>query len=259
MGWSNLNKLSKIKLFCIPYAGGSATVYTKWHKYLHRDIELYPIELAGRGKRYAAPFYTSLFEAVDDLFKSIKNDLNGSYALFGHSMGCWLTLELAYKLNELGYNAPRHIFFSGNRPPHIYREEKVLHELSDKEFKDEIFKVGGTPRELFQNKELLEFFLPVLRADYKIVETYCAKNCDMFLNCDISVLNGTEDDLTETEIEGWKKYTKLQCNVYNLNGGHFFINEQVHEVARLINYILIESSQLGLGCEHFKHQRQIKV
>ncbi|MCS4470409.1 thioesterase domain-containing protein [Clostridium botulinum] len=39
-------------LFCLPYAGGSEAIYHKWKKYLNPSIELSPIELKGRGKRY---------------------------------------------------------------------------------------------------------------------------------------------------------------------------------------------------------------
>jgi medium-chain acyl-[acyl-carrier-protein] hydrolase len=244
--------MGKIKLFCIPYAGGSAMVYNRWKKYLHRDIELYPIELAGRGKRYNIPFYTSFHDAVDDLFNSIKNNLDGYYALLGHSMGSWLTLELAYKISELGYNMPIHIFFSGNRAPHLYRKEKILHKLPDDEFKREIFKIGGTPKELFENKELLEYFLPVLRADFKILENYNYKDRDMCLNSDISVFNGIDDNLTDTEIEGWGKYTKLQFKSYNFNGGHFFINEKVCDVLKVINYVLVEKIQLEAHSSELK-------
>jgi rubredoxin len=34
------------------------------------------------------------------------------------------------------------------------------------------------------------------------------------------------------EIAGWEEYTKLQCNFYNIKGGHFFINEKVGEITK---------------------------
>lgn len=52
--------MSKIKLICIPYAGGSAQVYKKWEKYIHSSVEVVPIELAGRGKRLLNPFIENI-------------------------------------------------------------------------------------------------------------------------------------------------------------------------------------------------------
>ena len=44
--------MKKKNLFCIPYAGGSSIIYNSWHKFLDINFELFPVELAGRGKRY---------------------------------------------------------------------------------------------------------------------------------------------------------------------------------------------------------------
>lgn len=44
--------MSKVRIFCIPYAGGSASIYNKWKKYVGSDFELILIELAGRGSRF---------------------------------------------------------------------------------------------------------------------------------------------------------------------------------------------------------------
>ncbi len=47
--------MSNTKLFCVPFAGGSAANFTAWKKYLHDSIELNPVELSGRGKRLNEP------------------------------------------------------------------------------------------------------------------------------------------------------------------------------------------------------------
>lgn len=81
--------MKQIKLFTIPYAGGSSVVFQEWKKYFDNEIELIPIELAGRGKRFNNPLYNTLEEAVDDVLKQIQSCLvpGDDYALFGHSMG----------------------------------------------------------------------------------------------------------------------------------------------------------------------------
>ncbi|MFH4077473.1 thioesterase domain-containing protein, partial [Acinetobacter baumannii] len=80
--------VSKIKLFCFHHAGGSSSAYYNWKDYLNKDIEIIPIELAGRGKRLKVPVYTSMEEAVLDIYDLMKPNLDGSpFAIFGHSVG----------------------------------------------------------------------------------------------------------------------------------------------------------------------------
>lgn len=65
-------QLMRIKLFCLPYGGGSAYSYLKWKSNLADLIELCPVELAGRGKRFHEPYYSNIDEAVDDVYKQIE-------------------------------------------------------------------------------------------------------------------------------------------------------------------------------------------
>ena len=108
-----------IKLFCIPYAGCSASIYSKWKRKLPQDIELIPLEPAGRGRRCDEPLYNNLNEAVDDLYWEAAKVLDRSdeYILFGHSMGSLLAFELYYKLMEEGFREPLHLYVSGARLP----------------------------------------------------------------------------------------------------------------------------------------------
>lgn len=232
--------MSKTRLFCIPYAGGSASIYCKWNKLLRNDIDLFLVELAGRGKRLSEDFYNCFDEAVEDLFTRIKDYIDDDYAIFGHSLGCWLAFELAYKIHEKGYNPPKHIFLSGNRAPHIYKREKVMHKLPDEEFKKEILKLGGTPKEIFEMKELMELFTPILRADYKILDEYKFEEHGFPLNSDITVLNGIDDDLTHEDLESWRSYTTGQFKICNFKGDHFFLMEEPQKVTELINNTLSE-------------------
>jgi medium-chain acyl-[acyl-carrier-protein] hydrolase len=79
--------MAKLKLFCIPYAGGSAMIYAKWKNYLHSSIDIYPVKMAGRSKRDSIPLKNNFDEVVDDLYESIKDKIEFPYAIFGHSMG----------------------------------------------------------------------------------------------------------------------------------------------------------------------------
>ena len=233
--------MDKIKLFCLPYAGGSSIIYNKWKPYLHPRIELFPIELAGRGKRIADPFYSNLNEAVDDIYPEIKSEIqNSQYGLFGHSMGGLIVYDLAQKIRDHNLPAPQHIFFSGRSAPHVYREDdKIFHLMGNEEFKSEVMDLGGTPPSFFEHPELMELFLPLLKNDFKIAETQVYDREINPFDSNISILLGKEDDLNAEECDGWKLHTKKLCSIHHFNGGHFFLHNEVKQIVKFINNTLL--------------------
>ncbi len=233
-----VDRMQKIKLFCLPYAGGSATFYSKWKKFLHDSIELYPVELAGRGRRSKEPFYESVNDAVDDIYRSIEGELDDTeFIFFGHSMGSVLVYELMYKIKELKNKVPAHAFFSGRYPPHIKRLDKIFHKMPEEEFIDEIYKIGGMQKEFFEHRELLDVFVPIIKADYKIIEEYNHVSKSDRLNIDITVFNGTQDkDVIPDDLKEWHSITDRECDVIEFEGGHFFIFHKHQEIVDIINH-----------------------
>ncbi len=230
--------MKKIQLFCIPHAGGSCAIYYPFKRYIKENIELCPIELAGRGQRFNEDLYEDIQEAIEDVYKQVKENIKGEFAFYGHSMGGIIAFEVMHKLLERDDLLAVHGFFSGCKAPHIPSKDKKIHLLSEEGFKKEVLAMGGTPKEVFEEKELLELFLPLLRGDFKIIENYQYKEKKIKLDVDMSVLNGKEDDLSMNEIVEWKVHTKKKCKTYMFNGGHFFINQEEKEVVNIINYIL---------------------
>lgn len=228
--------MKKLKLFCIPYAGGSASIYHKWKKYFEDYVDIYPIELAGRGRRFGETPYSDLNDIVDDAYDNIKYMINdGPYMILGHSMGALIAFELIYKIKEKGDNVPIHTYFSGKGAPQINSYEDRICHLPDKEFMEEVFSLGGTPKELLQEKELLELFTRILRADYEAIENYkYIDRLDKF-EFPISIFNGRDDKLTRKKIVNWNIHTKKECRIYNFEGGHFFINDKIKELSDIIN------------------------
>lgn len=95
---------------------------------------------------------------------------------------------------------------SGQCPPHL-RKEKEIHKLFDNGFLDELLKLGGTSHEILKNKELLNIYLPILKADYALVETHNFSNFIKW-NIDITVFHGMEDkEVNKEEALEWRNYT----------------------------------------------------
>jgi len=232
--------MNRIKLFCFPYAGGAVASYNQWRQYFEKTIEFRPIELAARGRRMREPNYNSIDDAVDDVYHIIKNELvSEPYALFGHSMGSMIAFELAYKIRDNNLPMPAHIFFSGRAAPQVPRDNKrKLHHLPDDEFKKEMLEMGGTPKEFFEHPELMEVFLPLLRGDFRLTETYTHGEKNAPLDCNITVLSGKQDEDTTEEVEAWRIHTQKKCDIHYFDGDHFFIHEETGKVVNIINAAL---------------------
>ena len=236
----------KVKLFCIPYAGGSAVIYNRWKQYLQAGIELRPIELAGRGRRIQETPYHNWSEAVEDIFGIIKDEIYESrFMLFGHSLGALLTYELAQLIRKNGLPRPDHVFFSGSGAPHL-RDKKNYHLLGDEEFKDKVLRLGGTPRELFDHPELIDMFVPLLKNDFMLAEAKSFLGVTP-LQDDITVLLGKEDDLTAEQCEEWRRYTQRSCQLRYFKGGHFFINDETRAITDIINNVYLSRSLPSLS------------
>ncbi|EJQ37425.1 hypothetical protein IEE_05211 [Bacillus cereus BAG5X1-1] len=230
-------------LFCLPYAGGSEASFYQWNDHLSKSIKLHSIPLKGRGSRFNEDFYESLEDAVDDIFDNIKDKIGeNDYAIYGHSMGSLLAYELYYKIKEMGHNIPKHIFFSGHRAPNRERKKDISFTLPDEDFKNKIIELGGTPEELISNQELFELFLPILKSDFKIVETYKYKERMDKIECDISVLNGKNDSISLEEVLDWKNHTNGNFRTYYFEGNHFYINHNMEEIMSILNNTLRESN-----------------
>ncbi|PWK05387.1 thioesterase II family protein [Tumebacillus permanentifrigoris] len=234
--------MPKIRLFCLPYAGGSAMMYVRWKELLHDGIELCPVELTGRGTRMSEPIHQSFEEMLDDVFLQVQDRLDVPYAIFGHSMGSWLAFELAHKIVEQGLPAPAHLFFSARRAPQVPKEDIAYHELPLPDLMRELEALGGASQEMFENETLLKLFLPTLLADFKVLYEYRYIAKANKLPCSISVLSGkTDTPITGSDLLAWKALTEVSCRIHKLSGGHFFINENTPAVVEVVNAALGDS------------------
>jgi medium-chain acyl-[acyl-carrier-protein] hydrolase len=246
-----LSIMSIIKLFCFPYAGGSAAMFNKWKPFLNTNsgIELVPVELAGRGSRVSEPLYIGLQEAVDDLYQIVSASIgNTPYAFFGHSLGGLLVYELAQKIKLLkNIPQPLHLFFSGKSAPDIERSRsKKYHLMDNDDFKLKVIELGGTPPEFFNHPELVEFFLPMLKNDFRLSEINLSEQSADPFECNISVFLGKDDcETSEEQASNWKMHTKGICTLHYFNGGHFFLHDEGIAIIELINNTLAK--------HHYKH------
>ena len=215
-----------VRLFCLPFAGGGATEYTRWQDAFDNHIEVCPVELPGRQTRWREAPERNIEPLVDGLAAAIADELDRPYALFGHSMGGLVAFELARALRRRGRAEPAVLFVSASRAPQISRE---LHRISDaatSEVLARLKSLGGLPDELQTEPELLEVLLPTLRADFSVCEQYKYVS-ESPLSCPIVAFAGADDrDTTPAMMAPWREQTVAFYAPCLLPGGHFFLRSE---------------------------------
>lgn len=232
------NSNDKIRIFCFPYAGGGASAYRNWGTYLPDYVGVYPIQIPGRENRITEKALTDMCELTDKIVSAIHPYLDTPYLVFGHSLGAKISYEVCNELREKQDNAPCHLIVSGSRAPHI-PEPEPLHNLQDVDFIEAMKRYSGMSKEFLENRDLLNLFLPIFRADFILDETYCFTKYEKF-DFPITALYGDQDQDSEIDtVEAWSEYTNTSFNKKVFHGEHFFIKTSEKEVLAYIKDIAL--------------------
>jgi medium-chain acyl-[acyl-carrier-protein] hydrolase len=213
-----------LRLFCFPYAGGRDLIFRGWQDGLPRTVEVCPVELPGRGRRLRERPLTQLTALVEATAEGLLPLLDKPFAFFGHSMGAMISFELARLLRKEHGVMPVHLFLSGRRAPHVPDTDPPTYDLPEAEFLKELRRLNGTPQEVFENAELIELMMPLLRADFEVVETYRYVSGPP-LDCPITAFGGLQDvEVSREYLDGWRNYTTAAFTLRMMQGDHFFLN-----------------------------------
>ena len=117
------NPLARLRLFCLPYAGGSALIFRAWSNALPADIEVCPIQLPGRSTRSKEQPFTEISALIQVLAQALSSLLDRPFAIFGHSLGALIGFELARQLRRQYSLSPVRLFVSGGRAPQESRRD----------------------------------------------------------------------------------------------------------------------------------------
>ena len=113
------NPLARMRLLCLPYGGGGASIFRDWPQRLPDFVEVCAIQLPGRENRLREPSFTDVPGVVQALTQVLPPFLNIPFAFFGHSLGALIVFELARQLRRENGNEPIHLFISGQCAPQI--------------------------------------------------------------------------------------------------------------------------------------------
>jgi medium-chain acyl-[acyl-carrier-protein] hydrolase len=215
----------RLLLFCLPYAGGSASVYRDWVLMAPEFLHICPVELPGRGRLIREPFSRSLNVLAKMISEEISDYADRPYAIFGHSMGALLAYEVAAQLESAGRPRPFRVFLSGTLPPFLTRDKRMVSDLPDASFLHYLRELQGTPDAILDNQDLMQFFLPILRSDFCLCEEYEAPEPHL-LQAPVIALSGEQDQGTsEADMLQWKRVTMGTFESRRYPGGHFFFTD----------------------------------
>jgi medium-chain acyl-[acyl-carrier-protein] hydrolase len=231
------NNEAQYILYCFSYAGGSGQNYYSWKELLPNCIELRVITLPGRGKRFLETPLESINTMADEIVTEIQQCSNQKILFYGHSMGAALAYECALRLERL--HAPiEHLFVGGFRAPHLPCTRTKINNLPQDNFLFELSKYGATPQEVLDEKGLLEMILPMLRADFKAIESYRA--IEQSISCPITAFYGLNDHcIIPDQVKKWNACTHSYFNTIAINGSHLFHESHANEIISTITNAII--------------------
>jgi medium-chain acyl-[acyl-carrier-protein] hydrolase len=224
----------RMRLFCVPHSGAGAAVYRAWAPLLPSDVELVSIRLPGREARFHEPAFSRLDELVPELADNLAPLLDVPYGWFGHSMGALVAFETCREIRRRGLPEPGRLAISSRPAPHLAaRSVSILglpgqtsaRDASDAEFAALVAALNGTRGEVRGGTAAFAPFIPTLRADLSVIETYQYRP-EPPLDMPISVFGGEQDPVASLdELRAWHVHSSESCTVQTFPGGHFYLHE----------------------------------
>lgn len=231
---------AQVQVFLLPYAGGGAGLFWPWAEHFAPAVQVFALQAPGREDRFLEPPVRRLAPLVEQFADELVEVVDRPWMVFGHSLGAVLAYELVRALVERGVPDPAHLFVSGSRPPHLLHREGQTHLLPDAEFIDKLRQLRGTPPAVLEHEALMELMMPMLRADFAILETY-EHITRLPLHGPVTALSGLDDEPALSQLERWGELVDGPFDAVRFPGGHFYIHEHRRDIAELVNQAVAAS------------------
>lgn len=209
------------RMLCFPHAGAGKLTYNRWHSALASRIEVCVVEAPGRVGRPGEPPASTVAELLSSVQRRAEPLARPPYLLYGHSLGALLAFETARQLSAKGL-APALLVVSGRNGPTVPSAIAELHNLPDAPFLLAVDQMDSSMPGLRDEPELAQLFLPVLRADLKLAETYEYQDGQP-LRCPILSIQGEQDPMVSSAgVATWAARTTGHCTTRWMPGEHLF-------------------------------------
>jgi medium-chain acyl-[acyl-carrier-protein] hydrolase len=224
---------AEVRVFCFAHVGGGASIFSGWRRFAPERIAICPVQLPGHENR----LLESPYRRLDALVRMLAGilPLDKPFLFYGHSMGALVSFELARELRRRRRPGPCQIFAAAcHAPARMKIPDPPRHSLPDARFVRELRRLGGTSEEILKANDVVEQILPVLRADFEMVETY-AYTPEEPLYCPITAFGGdTDEDVGPDDLQSWAMETGNLFSMRTFAGGHFFLHDHAPAIVQEI-------------------------
>lgn len=219
----------RLRLLCLPFAGGGVGIYRSWPGAMPEGVQVVPVELPGRERRLKEPAYKNMGVLLRDLGPALEPLADVPFAVFGHSMGAAIAYEVARAATSVG-KPPVALFLSARRAPQEPPPHPPFFALPKDTLIAEMERLyGKLPPMLKSHPHLLDMFLPTMRADFQLLDTWKAP-VDQVLTCPIHAYAAADDHaVPPPTLDRWAELTSGPYRKTIVPGGHFGIRE-THDI-----------------------------
>jgi surfactin synthase thioesterase subunit len=232
-----VSAFNSLRLFCLPYSGASAMVYSRWRRTLPQWLEVHPLELPGRGMRMNEPLQTNIRQLAAQLAREVSRHVlqnpDQPYALFGHSLGGLLGYEVAHALLALKVSPPLCLFTSATAGPARRDVSEYRQAKTDAELIERLRTLQGTSEEALADRDLMALMLPILRADFLVCGSFEYQVREP-LPMPVHVFGGKQDSVRVEELLDWQDETTVGFSLDMFEGHHFFLQSQEAPLLRCL-------------------------
>jgi surfactin synthase thioesterase subunit len=237
-----------MKLFCLPFAGGGASGFRCLRDAMPKRIEVVPMALPGREHRYAEALVDDIQVLVADLAERYLRTDPGPYAIYGHSMGSLIGLELIRYLIRHSLALPRRFFAAARGAPAFNGEYERFSEFDDERLIARVKAFGGLPDKIAGNREIMAMVLPVLRSDFRLLDRYQYLDGEP-LPLPIHTFHGRHDaTVQESWIKAWRYESAAGYRHDAIPGNHFFLGDPRSPLFDILVAVLDEESRALAPC-----------
>ncbi|MFB7560094.1 thioesterase II family protein [Streptomyces brevispora] len=211
-----------VNLLCLPHAGGSAGFYRSWVDLLPAEVDFHAVQYPGREDRITEAPVSCMTELADAITEAIRPLFEKDVILFGHSMGASVAYEVTRRCEAEGLS-PRLLLVSGRAAPRWPHGAPPRRPRTDDEIVHEIRGFSTAGSTALDDPDLRELLLPMIRADYRLVEGYRPDRPGP-VRAPIAVLRGRDDvKVTPEGAAAWREFSTTHCTEHVFDGGHFYL------------------------------------
>lgn len=208
------------RIVAFPSAGGTVSSFRSWTSCLPRECELFAVQLPGRQKRSREAPLRQLDAAVGEILPAIAALGHFATTFVGDCMGAIIAYETIRAAAAEALPLPHRLVVSCCPAPHVRPRRRMMHGLSEEDLIADVTAHGLAPSWLLQDVATLRAFLPLLRCDYELIETY-RHAAGGPIGVPITVFAASEDTLTpRDDLSQWRCHTSREFDLVDVSGGH---------------------------------------